>query len=201
MGLVVPEPPKSSLASLRESLGALAERGSFSAGGLREARVDQISATTPHQVFNLTLEDARRGKVMEHARSSGWRYLLAVDDRIVASAETESREGARQAFSQVNSGPFVVGTIEAFTVAERAANEQEGGLELRLIHVPALYLMSLWLKPLGEDGSDDSIFIPIAPTPSGLEPNRVYTSEEFGSRLAELAQAPPELEPDDTRGG
>src|SRR5438067_527201 len=119
MGLVVPEPPKSSLASLRESLGALAERGSFSAGGLREARVEQISATTPHQVFNLTLADARGGKVAEDARSSGWRYLLAVDDRVVASAETESREGARQSFSQVNSGPFVAGTVEALSVAER----------------------------------------------------------------------------------
>jgi hypothetical protein len=200
MGLLVPDPPKSSLSALRESLGALAERGSFSAGGLREARVEQISATTPHQVFNLTLEDARGGKPAEQARSSGWRYLLAVDDRVVASAETETREGAREAFSHVNSGPFVAGTVEALTVAERVANEQEGVLELRLLHVPALYLMSVWLEP-EDDGSDDSIFVPIAPAPSGFEPNRVYTSEEFAVRLAELAQAPPELEPDDTRGG
>jgi hypothetical protein len=152
-------------------------------------------------VFNLTLEDARARKVEENARSSGWRYLLAVDDRVVASAETESGEDARQAFSQVNSGPFVAGTVEALTVAERVADEQKRGLELRLIHVPALYLMSLWLKPLGEDGSDDSIFVPIAPAPPGIEPNRVYAGEEFAARLAELAQAPPELEPDDTRGG
>ncbi len=197
MGLLVPDPPKASLAALRESLGALAERGSFSAGGLREARAEQIGATTPHQVFNLTLEDARAGKSIERARSSGWRYLLSVDDRVVASAETESRKGARHAFSHVNSGPFVAGTVEALAVAERVADEQEGELELRLIHVPALYLMSVWLHPSG-DG--DSVFVPIAPAPSGFEPNRVYTSEEFASRLAEVAKAQPELDPDDTRG-
>src|SRR5438552_3291274 len=86
MGLLIPDPPKGSLGALRDSLSVLAGRGSFSAEGLREARPEQISATIPHQVFNLTLEDARSGEVIHGARSAGWRYLLAIDDRVVASA-------------------------------------------------------------------------------------------------------------------
>jgi hypothetical protein len=198
MGLLVPDPPRDSIVALRESLGALAERGSFSASGLREARSDQISATVPHQVFTLGLADARSGDVAKAARPTGWRYLLAVDEQVVASAETTFERGERHTFSHVNAGPFVGGTVEALLVAEHAARDDERGLELRLLNVPALYLMSVWLVR-SDDGS--SVFVPIAPAPSGFEPNRLYREDEFASRLRALAEGVPDLEPRDTRGG
>jgi len=201
MGLLIPDPPKDSLAALRDSLSVLAGRGSFSAGGLREARPEQISATIPHQVFNLTLNDARLGEVVKAARPVGWRYLLAVDDRVVASAETQSLDGERQVFSHVNAGPFVGGTVEALAAAERVAGADKRGLELRLLNVPAVYLMSVW-SPDPQGPSDaESLFIPVAPAPSVFKPSQVYEGEEFAALLSELARAIPELDSDDARGG
>jgi hypothetical protein len=199
MGLLISDPPRGSLAALRDSLSVLAGRGSFSAEGLREARPDQISATIPHQVFNLPLAEARSGEVLKGARPVGWRYLLAVGDRVVASAETQSRDG-EQVFSHVNAGPFVGGTVEALAVAERVADADKPSMELRLLNVPAVYLMSLWLHP--QERSDaESLFIPLAPAPSGFQANEVYQGQQFAALLGELARAIPELDSDDARGG
>ena len=48
MPLRAPEPPEESVAVLRDALGALAQRGQFSARGLRKARPEQLTATAPH---------------------------------------------------------------------------------------------------------------------------------------------------------
>jgi hypothetical protein len=197
MALVISDPPNESLTALRGSLNSLAERGSFSDRGLREARPEQISATVPHAVYNLTLDDAKNGKT-DAARLSGWRFLLAVDENVLASAETRS-EGGRQVFSHVNAGPFVAGTVEALAAAERVAEDDERQLELRLLSVPALYLMSVWLQP--DDGKGDAVFVPIAPAPSGFEANRVYAQSEFVEALSSAAGQVPDTGRDDTQGG
>lgn len=195
MGLIISDPPTESLAALRESLNELATRGSFSDRGLREARPEQISATIPHAVFNLTLEDARNGDV-NAARPTGWRYLLAVGDQVLASAETRS-DGDSHAFSHVNAGPFVSGTVDGVAVAERVAASDDRQLELRVLSVPALYLMSVWLQPPDGDG----VFVPIAPAPPGFEPNRPYDLSEFAGVLGSAAQQAPDVGKDDTEGG
>lgn len=199
MGLIISDAPQESLAALRDSLNALATRGSFSDRGLREARPEQISATVPHPVFNLTLDGARQGNV-EAARQTGWRFLLAVDEQVLASAETRSEAG-RQVFSHVNVGPFVSGTVDALVVAERIADVDERQLDLRLLNVPALYLMSVWLQPSSEEGADDGVFVPIAPAPTGFEANRAYDRDEFTKALGSAAGAVPEVGRDDTQGG
>src|SRR5204862_1479968 len=155
MALLISDPPKESLAALRESLNTLSTRGSFSDRGLRPARPEQIAATVPHAVFNLTLDAAKTGKT-DTARHTGWRYLLAVDEQVLASAETRYESG-RQVFSHVNAGPFAAGTVDALAVAEGTADADERQLELRLLNVPALYLMSVWLQ--SGDGKDGAVFV------------------------------------------
>lgn len=201
MELLTPSPPDGSVSALRDALAALAERGQFSARGLRKARADQLTATAPHQVFNLDLGDATRGSVAGYARPTGWRYLLEVDEEIVASAETRSGAADNHTFSQVNDGPFVRGTVRAFEVAEEVAGEQPSEMELRLLHVPAIYLMAVWLQPARTEDAGGSIFIPIAPTPRAMEANRPYGEDEFAGRLREFAAAVPDLASDDLRGG
>jgi hypothetical protein len=200
MTLRVPDPPEASVAALHDSLAALAERGQFGVRRLRKARKEQLSAALPHQVFILGLADAAEG-ALARAAPSGWRYLLEADEEVVASGETRLEAGDRHTFSQINEGPFVRGTVRALAVAEKAANEQERDLEFAVLHVPALYLMSVWLRPDATGQSDQSLFIPIAPAPRGLEADAVYTSEAFSTRIAELAREVPRAAKDDPTGG
>jgi hypothetical protein len=100
----------------------------------------------------------------------------------------------------VNAGPFVSGTVDALAVAETVADADERQLELRLLNVPALYLMSVWLLPSGS-GKDDAVFVPIAPAPAGIEPNRVYAEREFADALRSVAEQVPDVGRDDSQGG
>jgi len=63
---------------------------------------------------------------------------------------------------------------------------RDGKVEARLIRVPALYVMALWLKDL--DGDDD-VVVPMAPAPPFLEANRPYTEREFLKALTGPAKA------------
>ena len=104
-------------------------------------------------------------------------------------------------FSHVNAGPFVSGTVDALAVAEQVAEADERQLELRLLNVPALYLMSVWLQPSSQEGADEGLFVPIAPAPPGFEANRTYDRGEFTSALGSAAGSVPEVGRDDTEGG
>jgi hypothetical protein len=200
MTLRVPDPPEASVAALQDSLGALAERGQFGARRLRKARQEELSAALPHQVFNLGLADAAEGALVR-AQPSGWRYLLEADQEVVASGETRLDGDDRHTFSHINEGPFVRGTVRALAVAEKAAHEHERDLEFAVLHVPALYLMSVWLRPDATAELAESLFIPIAPAPAGLEADQVYTSQEFSARVAELARDVPRTSRDEPTGG
>jgi hypothetical protein len=71
----------------------------------------------------------------------------------------------------------------------------------KLLSVPAVYLMRVWLVRADGDPSDRNRFIPIAPAPLTLDPNEVYAEPDFITRLRELALTVPEMGPDDERGG
>jgi hypothetical protein len=178
----------------------LTQRGEFSARALREARPDQLTATVPHAVHTLPLSAAVEGQ-LDQATHTGWRYLLAVDDEVIVSAETDLRVKDAHTFTQVTDGPFVAGTVDALTFAETVMEERPQTLELRVLHVPALYLMALWLTPPRADEDTATLYVPIAPAPTGVEANRVYEAGEFRTLVRQLGAAVPILAADDARGG
>jgi hypothetical protein len=194
--LQLPEPPAASVEVLREAVGALAARGELSAA-LRRAAPGQVAITAPHQVFTLSLRDVAGEASLQRAVPTGWRYLLEVGDDVVAAVETSETDG-KHALAHVNHGPFVRGTVEALGVAETVAGDRPG-MELSLLHVPALYLVALWVRDTS--GAGDATIIPVAPAPGDFEANRAYSSEEFLRTAQEQARSIPPLEPDDARGG
>ncbi|MGH3927490.1 MAG: triple tyrosine motif-containing protein, partial [Pseudonocardiaceae bacterium] len=70
-----------------------------------------------------------------------------------------------------------------------------GDYEVRLLRIPALYFVALWLKD--EKGRDD-ILIPLDPAPAPFEPGRSYRPDEVLAELA--ASARTRLEFDDAEG-
>jgi hypothetical protein len=152
--------------------------------------------TVPHPVFNLGLSDLTTAAVLEAARPTGWRYLLRQGDRVVASAETVTSRAGRQEFAQINSGPFVASTAAALETADALPQTIDRSYEPRLLHVPALHSMALWLH---SDRKDD-LLIPLDPAPEGIEPNHAYPADELIGILADKASRMPTLDPGDPRG-
>jgi len=188
MPLKVVEPPDAVRAAAAAHVHQLATpHGIFPA--LRDVVREQLALVAPHRVYTLGL-DAVLGKGLEEAASAGWRYLVADRDRIVASTEMAGESGESP---MLNGGPYVAATATAIDELERIPEVARGEWELRLLKVPALYIVAAWL--VGER----QLVVPMAPVPSYLEAGRAYSPEEFSEAIAEPARSVLEL--DGTYGG
>jgi hypothetical protein len=69
-----------------------------------------------------------------------------------------------------------------------------------VLHVPALYVLALWLHGRGRGSGNDEL-IPIAPTPPAIEAGRVYPAAALLRLLRERARRMPPPGEEETRGG
>jgi hypothetical protein len=157
------------------------------ARSLREIGDGGRQLASPHAVYNLGLADLAKPITLADAQMTAWRYLVEEAGAAVASAEVGvDAKGAVRGLDHVNEGPFVKATAAAQKAAAKLPQVRDGKVEARVIRVPALYVMALWLKDV--DGTDD-VVIPMKPAPPFLEANRPYTEREFLKALAGPAKA------------
>jgi hypothetical protein len=188
------EPPEESRRAAEQGVRDLIERGAASSPALRRAAPDRLDLASPHRTYVLALDDLRGGGGLDAAQPLAWRYLAEQGGEVLAAVETLEEQDGRHVLSQVSYGPFVAGTVEALRAAARFSADADANV--RLLHIPALYVMAVWL--LRADGS--SALIPIAPTPTGIEANRVYPADDLLRILAERAAASPAIGPADGLG-
>lgn len=197
MPVTITTPPPAADEAVRAALRHFATVPEERLHALRGTRPAELATTAPHPVFTLGLDELRSRRArLSPGRPTGWRFLLRQDDEVVASAETVADAAGGTQFSHFNRGPFVGATAAALRTAEGLAETRDASYEVRLLHVPALYAMALWLHGDG----DNDLLIPLAPAPPDVEPNRAYPAQELLDLLADKAGQIPDLAPDDTRG-
>jgi hypothetical protein len=199
MPLDAPEPTAGESDVVRQAVYTFAENRRFRTEGLRSARADALTVTDPHQVFNLQLDDLRSGAGLNAANPTGWRYLVREGDRVLAAAESMSDPaGEGPVFSQFNEGPFVPATAGALAVAGSDRRVVDRRFTPRLLHIPALHAMALWLHP--DDADDDDLLVPLAPFPLDVQTGVATPAAPLLRQLAELAATIPD-DPDGRQGG
>lgn len=191
------DPPSGAAEAVQAALQHFAGVPESQLHALQGTKPAELAPTVPQPVYNLGLSDLVSTAALGSARLTGWRYLLRQSGQIVASAETVTGEDGHEEFSHFNRGPFVASTAAALASAEGLIEMKDRAYELRMLHVPALYTMALWLHG---DGSND-LLVPLAPSPDGVEANRAYPADELLGVLADKANQIPHMEPNDTRGG
>ncbi|MDQ3692091.1 MAG: hypothetical protein M3464_00485 [Chloroflexota bacterium] len=178
-------PPEALAAALR-GVQRLSSTGN--AGDLSGAALAASSLTVPHQVFVMRTSDLANGASIEdQARPFSWRHLVQDSDRqTIASVEVtrDSSSGSFQ-FAQFEPGPFAKSTEAEIKTALALHVVQTGSYELRLLRIPALYAVALWLK---DEGLGPDLLLPLAPTPLGVEADHVYTADQFLDALRDLAK-------------
>jgi hypothetical protein len=185
MPLHLPDPPAGVPDKVKSKLQAFAEGGKFSTKALRGAHKDRLDLSTPHQVFTMGLEDITSGGGLDNAQPVGWRYLVEEGGQLLASAETTHGPDGTHEVSQFNEGPFVAETDKAVKAVRKLPQLAAAGFELRLLRIPALYVMALWLH-----GPATDLLVPLAPSPIRKE-GKPTPAAEFFADLSELAgQAP-----------
>jgi hypothetical protein len=182
MGIIVKTPPPEVLTLVSEAISELALHSSPTAGILATGDRQEIDIAAPHAVYFVGLEEVAAGNLLSAATLAGWRYLVLSGEEPVGAANVSvTDEGANLHFSHFSQGPFVNSTVEGIGVAESLKEVESADYELRLLDIPSLYVVSLWLH-----GSDDRI-IPLPPTNQALEPYQAYSEEQMVELLKQPA--------------
>lgn len=183
--------PSDSSDVIAEELASMIVDGSITRQLGTFVRPEVLTATAPHPVFALRLDELSDGFDLARTRSTTWRYLLELNKQIVASMETSIHDG-RHVFGNITTGPFVDGTANAILFAD--ARTEDDPYRFAVVHVPALHVMLLWLQ---SDDSADDRFVPIAPTLRSLPTEEVYPIDTIARELVVIARrARTEQQPD-----
>jgi hypothetical protein len=173
MPLHVPQAPAPALRSVLTALG--------SPTAVREARTPSLlraqGPATPELPLPVHVLDGIDAAGVPVTRLAGWRFLIRCGDRAVAAAETMLTPDG-WAFSHFFEGPYIVSTERALCHAETMPQAYQP----RLLSVPGLYMLTLWLHgdctadgATGHPAATD-LLIPLAPAPPGIaahHPHRV----------------------------
>jgi hypothetical protein len=176
MPLHAPPAPAPALRSVLTALG--------SPTAVREAKTPSLRAAqgpaTPELPLPLHVLDRVSEDGTAVTRLAGWRFLIRCGDRAVAAAEAMLTPDG-WAFSHFFEGPYIASTERAL----RQAENMKGAYQPRLLSVPGLYMLTLWLHgDLTADGSEGhpagtDLLVPLAPAPPGIAAHRPH-------RVAEL---------------
>ncbi|MFJ5730123.1 hypothetical protein [Streptomyces paradoxus] len=176
MPLHVPPAPAPALRSVLTALS--------SPTAVREARTPSLLGTqgpaTPELPLPVHVLDHVTAEGVSATRLAGWRFLIRCGDRAVAAAETMLTPDG-WAFSHFFEGPYITSTERALRQAETMPQPYQP----RLLSVPSLYMLTLWLhEDCTADGATGhpaatDLLVPLAPAPPGIAAHRPH-------RVAEL---------------
>jgi hypothetical protein len=114
------------------------------------------------------------------SRLAGWRFLLRATDAPAGSAPVGAAEAVLTpdgwTFAYFSEGPYVTSTQRALKQAESLTEP----FQPRLLSVPQLYMLTLWLHTdTGADAAEGTpqpsdLLIPLAPAPPGITAHRAH---------------------------
>jgi hypothetical protein len=153
----------------------------------------------PHAVYVLDLKQLLDRKTLAAARLVGWRYLVMHDNQLLATAGvTKGNADTGPSVSQVGSGPFSAPTLRALRAAEKLKDVQACSFEVRVLEIPSLLMVALWLH-----GARKEILIPVAPPlharsrnwrQAALKPFLPYNARAFLAKARSIAQNRPRFD-------
>ncbi|MBT2387542.1 hypothetical protein [Streptomyces sp. ISL-11] len=190
MPLHVPPAPAPALRSVVTALG--------SPTAVREARTPSLKSAqgplSPELPLPVhVLEQATHRGGTPRTRLTGWRFQIRGAGRTVAAAETAPTADG-WGFSHFFEGPYLGSTERALRQAEALTTPYQP----RLLSVPELYMLTLWLH--GDIAADagsglpapGDLLVPLAPAPPGIAAHRPHRFAELLPVLT-LRLAPPPL--------
>lgn len=190
MPLHVPPAPAPALRSVLTALG--------SPTAVREARTPALRLAQGPAIPELPLPvhvlDRITAQGLSATRLAGWRFLIRCGGRAVAAADTMLTPDG-WAFSHFFEGPYIGSTERALQQAEALQQPYQP----RLLSVPGLYMLTLWLHgDTAADGAEGhpaatDLLVPLAPAPPGISAHRPHRVAELLPVLTHRATPVPLL--------
>ncbi|MFF2848213.1 hypothetical protein ACFVT5_18110 [Streptomyces sp. NPDC058001] len=176
MPLHVPPAPAPALRSVLAALGSPTAVREARTPSLRSAQ-GPVTAEVPLPVHVL---DRLGSGGPSPTRLAGWRFLIRHGGQSVAAADTTLTPDG-WAFSHFFEGPYIASTEKALGQAESLKSSYQA----RLLSVPELYMLTLWLHgDCAADGAEGrpaptDLLVPLAPAPPGIAAHRPHHVAEL----------------------
>ncbi|SDL40145.1 hypothetical protein [Streptomyces indicus] len=173
MPLHVPPAPAPALRSVLAALGSPTAVREARTPSLRNAQ-GPVTPELPLPVHVLNQAGTPR------TRLTGWRFLLRSEGRTVAACDTMLTADG-WTFAHFFEGPYLPSTERAL----RQAESLQSPCQPRLLSVPELYMMTLWLhSDCASDGTEGrleptDLLVPLAPAPPGIAAHRPHLAAEL----------------------
>jgi hypothetical protein len=166
---------------------------SFAAGG---PPPNELAAPAP--VYNLDLVDVVGPKGLKGARRVGWRHLVLQGDSVIAATEVPEASARQTPSAAYEESSYATNCPLALEAAEALEEVAKHDFEVRMLRIPALSTMALWLH-----GTAGDLLIPLSNQPTGdvgglegvavasddgLQPNVRYTAGDYLNQLRPQAQ-------------
>ncbi|MEV1046193.1 hypothetical protein [Streptomyces sp. NPDC049916] len=172
MPLHVPSAPAPALRSVLTALGSPTAVREARTSALRSVQ-GPLSPELPLPVH--VLDRITPARTAPLTRLAAWRFLIRSESRAVAAADTVLTPDG-WAFSHFFEGPYLASTELAVRQAEASATPYQA----RLLSIPELYMLTLWLHgdtdadPAAGVPAPSDVLVPLAPAPPGIAAHRPH---------------------------
>ena len=181
-----PDTPEIGVRTVQETLRELLAIPGFVREIVRDVTLGLPAVTTPHLVYGVSLEDLATGQGLEAAVPRRLRFLILSDQSVLGGVEIALDDvGNPGNVTNLFRGPSIEEFTRIIEGVERRDVVREGSFELRLLSIPPLHTLAVWLK---DDAEAEDILIPISPAPAPLRAGEPHSSPELLRALAEPAQ-------------
>ena len=150
-------------------------------GGIPEG-ARELHVAPPQPIYSSTIDAVVEKRLLAEAHLTGWQYMLVIGDDLAGVAEV-SVSGpppgeAEPSFQVLYPAAYAEFVNTAIAEAERLA----GDYELRILRVPSIYLIAVWLV-----SEDEHLLLPIHPAPFALREKTVWREAELTNAIHDLA--------------
>jgi hypothetical protein len=177
-----PEPPKDVAAAAHDLSGGERETPGFrpldALGGAAPLMAQPIFTAGLHALVES------EGDVEQVAEvPTSWRYASELGGVPRAFEFVTEARGESARATRVGDDRFTPAIRQALAVAQDHPRVRASDFEARLLRVPALKLLAIWLHAAGTE----DLFVPVVPTAVDAAPGELYDADDFRSRLREAA--------------
>ncbi len=133
-----------------------------------------------HQVYYAPPTTLKPGSFLQSAKPVAWRHNQGTPEAAMEAEIDVMLNPQNTSITSLTQGPFA---HEPMALLPQLTGTDEGegapASELRMLRVPEVKLMAVWLHSEMSD-----VFIPLAPCPRSLTPGKRYSLAELSQTLA-----------------
>lgn len=161
MSLTLPNAPVEALSLVRLHAPLL-----LRAMGAEISPTHPLKIAQPYPLYTFPIEAVIDDQPLDSAWLAGWQYLVVDNDQTVGLAEVAATDAERNpalAFATIVPSQCAQPIVSRIIDAQQLPDVALRSYELRILRVPSLTALAVWLR-----GDNDDIVLPIENVPDGV---------------------------------